>query len=66
MASCTPARGGRAKTASFHRYRARRWGGKSRRVKEIREKGKETVKAASMRNRGSGKVRVRQLKVRVN
>lgn len=32
----------------------------------MRERGKETVKAASMRNRGSGKVRVRQLKVRVN
>lgn len=37
----------------------------SRRVKEMREKGKETVKAAERRNRRSGKVRVRQMSARV-
>lgn len=35
-------------------------------MKEMRERSKETVKATERRNRGSGKVRVRQLTVRVN
>lgn len=34
--------------------------------RDERERGKETVKAAERWNRGSGKVRVRQLTVRVN